>query len=115
MTATATFFRDTNDIAPEALDTCRMTGYELYKARNYVQAELVCRGLVAADQHNWYHHSLLAATLQKMGRYAEAIAQVEEGLRYLPEQPRLLSLRTAIAYCALRAATRSPHAAHAAL
>ena len=99
-------FHDSNYLAPEALDVCRMTGYELYKARNYPQAEVVCRGLVAADNQNWYHHSLLAATLQKMGRYSEAVAQIEEGLRCLPGQPRLLSLRTAIAYSALRAASR---------
>ena len=99
-------FKDTNEIPPEVLDICRTTGYELYRARNYPQAEIVCRGLVTADHLNWYHHSLLAAALQKMGRFSEALSQVEEGLRSLPGNPRLLALRTAIAQSAVRAAGR---------
>jgi hypothetical protein len=103
---TETSFKDTREIPPEVLDICRTTGYELYKARNYPQAELVSRGLVAADHLHWYHHCLLAATLQKLGRFSEALAQLEEGLRHLPGQPRLLALRTAIAQSAVRAASR---------
>jgi Flp pilus assembly protein TadD len=103
---TQTRLQDTGEIPSEVLDICRTTGYELYKARNYTQAELVCRGLVAADDRNWYHHSLLAATLQKMGRFAEALSQIEDGLRCLPGHPRLEALRSAIAESAVRAASR---------
>ena len=97
--------------ATEEIDTCRTTGYELYKAGNYLQAELVCRGLVDTDPTDWYHHCLLAATLQKMGRFAEAIAQLDWGLHLLPNHFRLLALRNAIARSAERTAVRMRAAA----
>lgn len=93
-------------IPNDVLDLCRRTAYELYKGRNYQQAEVVCRGLLAADHLDWYHHALAAACLQKLGRFPEALTLVDEGLRHLPGQPRLLGLRAAITRSAERAAAK---------
>ena len=105
-TRTPESLRDTDDIPAEVLEVCRHTAYQLYRNRHYHQAEAVCRGLVAADHLDWYHHSLLAATLQKQGRFSEALAQVDQGLRTLKVEPRLLRLRAAIVKSAAETATR---------
>ncbi len=84
-------------LPPSTLDICRSVGFELYKSRKLPEAEVVARGLVAADPGNWYHHSLLTATLQKQGRFAEAFAALDAGLVAIPAQPDLITLRTELA------------------
>jgi tetratricopeptide (TPR) repeat protein len=108
--AVATLFEDQTPapdagfVSPETLATCRMVGAELYEARNLPDAESVALGLIAAAPKLWYHHSLLAAILLKQGRYAEALAQIDEGLGYLPGQVELLSLRTSVLHAGERLA-----------
>ena len=88
--------RDDLKVAPELLSVCRRVAWDLYKARNLAQAEIVSRGLVASDPADWYHHALLAATLQKQRRFPEALAQVDEGLVRFPGQLDLVVMRAEI-------------------
>lgn len=91
-------------LQPEAQDECRAMAYDLYTAGNYPQAEMVSRDLLASDPTHWYHHCLLAASLEKMGRFTESLAQLQVALRHLPGHRRLLALQMAIANSAVRAA-----------
>lgn len=92
----ATPMRALLGIPPEVMDHFMASAYQLYQDGRYLEAEFVCRGLIAADHRYWYPYSLYAATLQKLGRFEEALGMLEVGLRYEPRQPRLLALRQEI-------------------
>ena len=81
-------------IPEEALDAVMATAYQLYQAGRYPEVEVLCRGLVAADHKYWWSYSLYAATLRKLGRPREAVEQVEKGLVYEPDEPKLLLMRS---------------------
>ena len=81
-------------IPEEALDAVMATAYQLYQAGRYPEVEVLCRGLVAADHKYWWSYSLYAATLRRLGRPHEAIALVEKGLVYEPDEPKLLLMRS---------------------
>ena len=78
----------------DALDAVMATAYQLYQAGRYPEVEVLCRGLVAADHKYWWSYSLYAATLRKLGRPQEAVALVEKGLVYEPDEPKLLLMRS---------------------
>ncbi len=80
-------------ISDEALDTVMALAYQLYQVGRYDETEVLCRGLVAADHQYWWSYSLYAATLRRLGRLGEALAQLEKGLAYEPNEPKLLFMR----------------------
>ena len=80
-------------ITDEALDAIMALAYQLYLVGRYIEAEVLCRGLVAADHKYWWSYSLYAATLRRLGRLQEALAQLEKGLAYEPREPKLLLMR----------------------
>jgi predicted Zn-dependent protease len=80
-------------IPNEVLDQAMAMAYQLYRERRYEDAEIMCRGLLAADPTYWWSYSLYAATLQKLGRVREALTMVTLGLRHEPNQPKLVALR----------------------
>jgi hypothetical protein len=88
-------------IPEEALDAVMAIAYQMYQAGRYAEVEVLCRGLVAADHKYWWSYSLYAAALRRLGRPHEALVQVEKGLVYEPEAPKLLymldELRQAVA------------------
>jgi len=81
-------------IPEEALDAVMATAYQLYQAGRYPEVEILCRGLVAADHKYWWSYSLYAATLRRLGRLREAVEQLDMGLVYEPDEPKLLMLRS---------------------
>jgi predicted Zn-dependent protease len=98
----ASHFLDRNPLRsllrlPQAyLDQAMALAYRLYQSESYAQAEVMCRGLLAADHTYWWAYSLHAAVLLKMGRPHEALAQIDLGLRYEPGHPKLLAMKTDI-------------------
>ena len=83
-------------ITDDALDTVMALAYQLYQVGRYTDAEVLCRGLVAADHKYWWSYSLYAATLRRLGRLREALAELEKGLAYEPNEPKLLFMRREI-------------------
>ena len=83
-------------IPDEALDAIMALAYQLYQVGRYADAEVLCRGLVAADHKYWWSYSLYAATLRRLGRLREALAELEKGLAYEPNEPKLLFMRSEI-------------------
>ena len=81
-------------IPEDALDAVMATAYQLYQASRYPEVEVLCRGLIAADHTYWWSYSLYAATLRRMGRLREALDQLETGLRYETDAPKLLLMRS---------------------
>jgi predicted Zn-dependent protease len=81
-------------IPEDALDAVMATAYQLYQAARYPEVEVLCRGLIAADHTYWWSYSLYAATLRRMGRRHEALEQLEAGLRYETDAPKLLLMRS---------------------
>jgi tetratricopeptide (TPR) repeat protein len=77
-------------IPDEALEAVRAVAFQLYQAGRYAEAEVLCGGLVSADHKHAWSFSLYAATLRRLGRAQEALAQVELGLVYEPDEPQLL-------------------------
>ncbi|HMF41904.1 MAG TPA: hypothetical protein VKQ32_14620 [Polyangia bacterium] len=86
--------RDIFGIPEEALDAVMATAYQLYQAGRYPEVEVLCRGLIAADHKYWWSYSLYAATLRRLGRLREAVEQLERGLVYEPNEPKLLLMRS---------------------
>jgi predicted Zn-dependent protease len=83
-------------ISDAALDTVMALAYQLYRVGRYSETEVLCRGLVAADHKYWWSYSLYAATLRRLGRLSEALAQLDKGLVYEPNEPKLLFMRREI-------------------
>ena len=83
-------------ISDEALDGIMALAYQLYQVGRYADAEVLCRGLIATDHKYWWSYSLYAATLRRLGRLSEALAQLEKGLAYEPNEPKLLFMRSEI-------------------
>ena len=83
-------------IPDEALDAIMALAYQLYQVGRYPEAEVLCRGLVAADHKYWWSYSLYAATLRRLGRLREALAELDKGLTYEPNEPKLLFMRREI-------------------
>jgi predicted Zn-dependent protease len=81
-------------IPEQALDAVMATAYQLYQAGRYPEVEVLCRGLVAADHTYWWSYSLYAATLRRLGRLHEALEQLDKGLAYEPDAPKLLLMRS---------------------
>ena len=80
-------------IPDQALDAIMALAYQLYQVGRYADAEVLCRGLLAADHKYWWSYSLYAATLRRLGRLREALAQLDKGLAYEPNEPKLLFMR----------------------
>jgi len=77
-------------VPDEALDAVMAVAFQLYQAGRYSETELLCRGLIAADHKHAWSYSLYAATLRRMGRPHDALAQIEMGLAYERDEPKLL-------------------------
>jgi hypothetical protein len=78
------------------LNRATTTAYECLQNGQLHEAEVIGRGLVAADHRSWYYRTLLAFTLQRRGRIADAINHVDQGLKYSPGHPDLLTLRSVL-------------------
>jgi tetratricopeptide (TPR) repeat protein len=83
-------------ISDQALDAVMALAYQLYQVGRYQEAEVLCRGLIAADHTYWWSYSLLAATLRRLGKLREALDALEKGLVYEPLEPKLLYMRQEI-------------------
>jgi hypothetical protein len=81
------------EITDDALDQIMATAYSSYQAGRYEETAVLCRGLIATDHTYWWSHSLYAATLRRLGRLDEALAETDEGLHHEPREPKLLALR----------------------
>ncbi len=80
-------------IPDEALDAIMALAYQLYQVGRYSEVEVLCRGLIAADHRYWWSYSLYAAALRRLGKLAEALAELDRGLAYEPNEPKLLFMR----------------------
>jgi predicted Zn-dependent protease len=79
-------------ISERTLSALRALAHQLYRAARHAEVEVICRGLIAADQHAWWPHALYAAALRRQGQPAAALAQAERALSLAPGQPTLLAL-----------------------
>ena len=84
------------EIPTSFLSICASTARSHFNSGHYWYAESLARGLVAADQHHVGYRTLLVGCLSKMGHIGEAIALVDEGLKYRPEFPDYVELREAL-------------------
>ena len=83
-------------IPDEALDAIMALAYQLYQVGRYSEVEVLCRGLIAADHKYWWSYSLYAATLRRLGKLEEALDELDKGLAYEPNEPKLLFMRSEI-------------------
>jgi hypothetical protein len=81
------------EIDQASLDHVMATAYLLYQGGRYREVDVLCRGLIAADHTYWWSYSLHAAALRRCGRLEEALTQLERGLAYEPDEPKLLMMR----------------------
>jgi hypothetical protein len=98
-------------IPDEALDAVMAVAYQLYQAGRFAEVEVLCRGLTAADHTYWWSYSLHAATLRRVGKLPEALAEVERGLVYEPRNEKLLLMRSEIIETIAREGDAQPGAA----
>jgi hypothetical protein len=71
--------------------------YDLLGAEQYDDALEMAQGLVVADEDSWYYRTLLATAHMRKRQMKKALAVVDEGLRRVPGNPDLLTLRSTIA------------------
>ncbi len=95
-------------ISDQVLDAVMALAYQLYRIGRYPEAEVLCRGLVAADHTYWWSYSLYAATLRRLGRLPEALAALDKGLAHEPDAPKLLVMRDEICQALARRGESSP-------
>jgi hypothetical protein len=88
-----TTMRSILDLDQSHLDQIMATAYLLYQAGRYREVDVLCKGLIAADHTYWWSYSLHAAALRRLGRLAEALQQVDNGLLHEPAEPKLLLMR----------------------
>jgi tetratricopeptide (TPR) repeat protein len=93
-------------IPDEALDAIMALAYQLYQAGRYSEVEVLCRGLIAADHKYWWSYSLYAATLRRLGKLEEALDELDKGLVYEPNEPKLLFMRGEIREALARLKTK---------
>jgi Flp pilus assembly protein TadD len=87
-----TTLRQLINVPSALLAACATRAFEHLASGDFDGAEVLARGLIAADHQHWYHHALLVITLQKRGRLREATTHLEEALRHLPAHPELEAL-----------------------
>lgn len=87
-----TTVRELLTVAPGVINQARRIAHQLYQAGRLVEADVVCRGLIALDHRCAWTFSLHAAVLRRQRRYQEALAQVERGLTCEPAHPKLRSM-----------------------
>jgi predicted Zn-dependent protease len=80
-------------IPDEALHAVMAVAFQLYQAGRYSETEVLCRGLIAADHKSWWSYSLYAATLRRLGRIDDALAELNAGLDHSPTAPQLLYMQ----------------------
>jgi hypothetical protein len=80
-------------ISPELLDQAMAVAFSCYQVGRYAEAELLCKGLLAADHRYWWAYSLYASVLRNQGRLREALVQLNCGLKYEPGQPKLMAMK----------------------
>jgi hypothetical protein len=83
-------------ITDDALAVCARMAYDLLGAGRPAEAEVIARGLVAADDLKSYHWNLLGTALLNKSQVVDALATVDEGLRRLPGDPELARLRETV-------------------
>ena len=81
------------DTDQPSLDHVMAKAYLLYQAGRYPEVDVLCRGLIAADDTYWWSYSLHAAALRRLGRLEEALEQVDRGLVHEPRATKLLFMR----------------------
>jgi len=96
-------------IPEEALDAVMATAYQLYQAGRYLEVEVLCRGLIAADHTYWWSYSLYAAALRRLGRLREAVELLDRGLVYEPGAAKLIAMRAEL-YAAIADEEAAPAA-----
>jgi predicted Zn-dependent protease len=101
-------------IPEAALDAVMATAYQLYQAGRLHEVEVLCRGLIAADHKYWWSYSLYAATLRRLGRLRQAVEQLDRGLVYEPDEPKLLLMRSELRAEIAREESGAPPAGEAA-
>jgi len=83
-------------LSSDVLDHTLAFAYDYLAARRYDDAARLCRSILVADPHYWWCYSLYAAVLRKQGKLREALAMINQSLRYEPSDPKLLSAKAAI-------------------
>jgi tetratricopeptide (TPR) repeat protein len=81
-------------ISDSTLDAVMALAYRLHRAGRNPEAAILCRGLIAADHKYWWSYSLYAAALRQLGQLDQALVQLERGLAYEPDNPKLLAMHT---------------------
>jgi predicted Zn-dependent protease len=71
--------------------------YDLLNAEQYDEALVMAEGLVAADDKNPYYRTLLGTVLLKRRQLKKALAIVDDGLKFAPNDAELAALRGNIA------------------
>lgn len=84
------------DIPDTVLKQAAQMTYDLLAAEQLDDAMVLARGLVAAEEGNWYYRSLLATALFRKREMKSALEIVEEGLKFQPNQADLVALRRSI-------------------
>ena len=92
-TLSSTPLKQAFGLSTETLDHAMATAYQLYQSHRFSEAEILCRGLLAADPGYWWCYSLYAAILRRQGRLRQAITLLDRGLAHEPAQAKLLAMR----------------------
>jgi Flp pilus assembly protein TadD len=80
-------------LSTELRQACLDEAWARYRRRDFEVSEALSRALVAVDVASPPYRTLLAASLYRLGRAHEAVAEIDEALNHRPDDPDLLELR----------------------
>jgi predicted Zn-dependent protease len=90
-------FRQETGITDDVLRECARIAFNYLDVGRPIEAEVVAKGLVAADRRNAYYRTLLGTALLRKGQRKDALEVVNKGLEYNPGDRDLEALRAVLA------------------
>jgi tetratricopeptide (TPR) repeat protein len=85
--------KDIVDIPPAILDEARRLAYTLYQNEKWDQAEVMLKGLLAADNRDGWALSVYGSMLRKQRKYKEALVLMETALTVAPDDENIRKMR----------------------
>jgi cytochrome c-type biogenesis protein CcmH/NrfG len=86
----------TSGLSSELRQACLDEAWTRYRQRDFEICEALSRSLVAVDLTSTPYRTLLAASLFRLGRAGEAVAEIDDLLAWQPADEDLLELRAVL-------------------
>jgi tetratricopeptide (TPR) repeat protein len=84
--------RKAQDLDPLSVRARRTVGYTLYQARRYDEAIASLQSVLAAEPKDAFSRWFLGASYSQKGRHAEAVAELEQAVKFTGRAPTMVGM-----------------------